>query len=455
MLPTPGRKRRRSVHSLFLLSLVFLVVAVQAAAQESPEPPRIPGYRPAPAREPVILQPPTLTNERLHTIIEIPASADSYLASGRPAQNFGSDNLFLGYNLVGENPYGAERMVLLFDLSSLPAGAIIHQATLRLYLSFSSPADDAPMNTVLRRLQNPWNEYTVTWNNQPIGKPVGQATGVGNQPGWYEWQVTAVVDDWVNNIHPNYGLGIIGDETIQQRERAFYSRETTTANFPRLVVDYSPSGDTEPPVVTVNPLPIFSLRNFTVSWSGEDSGGSGIAYYDVQVRVDGGEWQAWLTNVIVTEAEYGNGENGRLYQFRARGVDNAGNEEPFGAAEAQTTADTNPPIATINPLPGIINQNSFTVFWSGIDTVSGIQYYDVQYRYNNGSWNLWLPQTLATQATFTNAADGIYAFEVRAVDNLNQVEAFLNQAEAAVIVDAVPPFVEPRLWLPVMFKLIP
>jgi hypothetical protein len=245
---------------------------------------------------------------------------------------------------------------------------------------------------------------------------------------------------------------IIGDETVQQRERAFYSRETVTSLYPQLVVNYTVIIDHEPPIVTVSPLPAFSPRHFTVSWTGTDPGGSGIDYYDVQVRVDEGDWQTWLAGVTVTEAEYGNGENGRQYQFRARGVDNAHNVEPFGEAEAETVADTQPPTSTIDPLPLIINDNSFTVSWSGSDPLSGIQYYDVQYRYNNSPWDLWLPQTLATAANFNNAADGLYSFEVRAVDNIDQVEPFTNVPEATVIVDNEPPFVEPQTWLPLILS---
>jgi hypothetical protein len=88
------------------------------------------------------------------------------------------------------------------------------------------------------------------------------------------------------------------------------------------------------------------------------------------------------------------------------------------------------------------------VGWSGSDNGSGIHYYDVQIRLNHGSWQLWLPQTLATTAQFQAPADGFYSFEARAVDNLGQAEGFNNQAEATVLVDAVPPFIVPQVWLP-------
>lgn len=435
-----------------LLVLLLSGVAWPGIAQETPAPPPRNTERTAPDRQPIIVEQEVLA-DKMNTVVIIPADADTYIASERPNENFGSDALFLGYNLVGDNNFGAQRMLLHFDVAgNIPDDAIINEAALRLHLSFSSPVNDNPMGTVLRRLASPWHEYTVTWNTEPAWTSVDKTAYVGSELTWYEWDITDVVADWATAVYPNDGLEIIGDETVQQRERAFYSRETNTSLYPQLVVNYTVIIDHEPPIVTVSALPEFSRRHFTVSWTGTDPGGSGLDYYDVQVRVDEGEWQPWLAEVTVTEAEYGNGENGRLYQFRARGVDNANNVESFGAAEAETVVDTQPPTSAIDPLPHIINDNSFTVSWSGSDPLSGIQYYDVQYRYNNGPWTLWLPQTLATTATFNNAADGLYGFEVRAVDNIDQVELFANMSESTIMVDSEPPFVEPQTWLPLILS---
>jgi hypothetical protein len=264
--------------------------------------------------------------------------------------------------------------------------------------------------------------------------------------------MTDVVQNWYDGTYANDGVEIIGDETVQQRERAFYSRETPTQFFPQLVIEYADSNDTEPPIVTVNPLPAYSPRQFTVQWSGTDVGEAGIDYYDVQVRVDDGDWQDWLTEVTTTTTEFAQGENGRFYEFRARGVDNNSNVEAYGDPEASTTVDTMPPETAVNPLPTITDSNVINVSWSGTDEGSGIAYYDIQVRINDGPWQLWIPQTLATSAQYNAPADGYYAFEARAVDELGFAEAFNNEAEAAVIVDMVAPFVVPQVWLPAIIS---
>ena len=72
---------------------------------------------------------------------------------------------------------------------------------------------------------------------------------------------------------------------------------------------------------------------FTVTWSAMDDG-SGVAVYDVQVKVDDGGWTAWLTDTEDTEAVY-SGELGHRYTFRARATDHVSNTGSW--AEASTT----------------------------------------------------------------------------------------------------------------------
>lgn len=444
---------------LGLLLIVLLVTTTAAVAQEGPREDLTPApqpdrraYPPAPEREPVIVEQEIQADGAVRTVMELPIDKDAYIASERPQENFGDGDLFLGYNLTGEDNFGAERILIYSDvLRYIPAGAQINEAQLKLRLIFSSPDDDDPMPTVLRRLASPWEEMAVTWNSEPSWTPIDDVTYVGssNDPGWYQWDVTDLVAAWMDETVPNNGVEIIGDEAEQQRERVFYSREQTTTSFPRLVVDYTESTDSEPPVVSVEALPEYSGRTFTVSWSGEDVGTAGIDYYDVQYRVDEGEWQDWLTEVEDTSEQFANGENGRFYEFRARGVDRVGNVEPFGGPEAATTVDNKAPVTTVDPLPTLINAGSFGVSWTGDDNGgSGIKYYDIQYCYNGGNWILWQQQTVATSFTFINAQDGVYEFEARAVDNLDNREGFANQAEATIVVDAEAPFVTPQVWLP-------
>ena len=404
--------------------------------------------RPAPPRTPEVLAA-AATASGANTVLELPPTADTYVALGRPTQNFGGDTLFLGYNNVGDQ-FGTQRTFIRFDIAgNIPSVATIQSARLRLHLSFASPNADVPMNTLVQRVTSTWDETLLTWNNQPSGTDERPGVAVGNALDWVEWDVTDLVAGWSNGTFSNNGLLIIGDEQVQERERAFYARETTTTFFPRLVIDYTTPQDLEAPIVTVEPLPGYVSRSFTVAWRGSDPGGSGIAHYDVQYRVNGGDWVNWQTNVTTTAAEFPAGQNGQHLEFRARGVDRAGNVEGYGNPEAATVVDTEPPAAQVQALPTIVHTNTLTITWRGTDNGgSGIQYFDVRYRMNEGTWVAWQQQTITTTAVFTTATDALYDFEARAVDNRGQVEPFHNVSEARVIVDAFAPFVVPSSWLP-------
>ncbi len=438
-------RRHRFCFFILLLVLVWTLRSAQSTAGQAWPPREM--TRDAPPTDVKILNVTLHPNGLQSTRIQIPAAGDSYIASERPEHNFGDDALFLGYNLDGDH-YGAERVLLYFDvLSAIPPGAIIEDAHLQLHVSYANPAEDAPMGTVLRRIASEWEESTVTWETEPRWGEIRASADVSMTNTDCDWDIKGLVSDWVDGTRPNYGMEIIGDERVQQRERAFFARESTSGTTPHLIVEYTTTNDTWPPEVTVVDLPDYSPRHFEVTWQGSDEGGAGIATYDVQYRIDEGAWADWITQVTYTYAVY-TGEEGRLYEFRARGIDRTGNIEAYGPVEAGTTVDSTPPTTSIDPLAGIMKTKLFTVSWSGEDAVSGIHYYDARYRYNNDDWLPWQQETLTTEAIFSAVEDGVYAFEVRAVDWRGLVEPFRALAEVTTIVDTEAPFVIPRVWLP-------
>jgi hypothetical protein len=442
---------------VFLLALISIVAIVAVAlrrntgapdAGDDREPTPVRRLeREAPPRRPITLERSETPEGAVNVLMVVPAEADAYVASEWPDQNFGMDALYLGYSL--DERFGAERVFLRFDVEdTVPPGSVVNRAGLRLHVRLSLPPDDAPMGTVIRHLISSWDEMGVTWGNRPRWGPIRAVARVPSAPRWTEWDVTDLVGDWVSGAIENHGMLILGDEALRQRERAYYSRETPQEGaagqfYPQLILEYTDFNDEEAPVTEVAALPRYVGSDFVVSWSGEDRGGAGIAFYDVAYRVDGSEWRDWLTDVAFTSATFEGGENGQFYEFRARARDRAGNVEPSGPAEASATVDDQPPTSSVHGLPVIEREAAFNVAWSGRDGGSGIRYYDVRYRVDGGDWIPWQQRTLATDAVFTALVDGQYAFEVRAVDQLGNQERFLGRPEASVTVDARAPFVQP------------
>ncbi len=108
-------------------------------------------------------------------------------------------------------------------------------------------------------------------------------------------------------------------------------RITDTAGVSNTSAAYNILVDTLAPSTTLNALPArVGQITFTVSWAGSDNAdGSGIASFDIQAK-DGaaGAWQDWLNGVTSTSAAF-SGLRGHVYYFRSRGIDVAGNQEPY------------------------------------------------------------------------------------------------------------------------------
>ena len=104
--------------------------------------------------------------------------------------------------------------------------------------------------------------------------------------------------------------------------------------------DYGPDWqacEPMPPSSSVNALPAFSSESFLVSWSGSDPGGSGVANYDIQVRVGlAGTWTDWQVGTDSTSQTY-TGVVGETYYFRSRARDNQDNIEAWPADYDATT----------------------------------------------------------------------------------------------------------------------
>jgi hypothetical protein len=424
------------VARLALLLVVSLLLAGVVRAQEGERPEAIDDGPDIPPVE-ILKQEPVPGG--VNIAIQIPVSKDSYIASAQPNSNFGGlTTTRIGYEAGGR---GAMRIVLQFDLSSIPSNVTINSAEFAYYLAQSSPVNDAPMPFLAQFMNAAWSEYGVTWNNASYlggpSLPIGEVPGT---VGWHSSDGTAAVRAWHSGTRPNYGVMITGDERPDQnRSRLFYSREQS-GFFPRLIVDYTVSCDTVAPVATVTPLPTYSPGSFEVKWSGTDTAPSGctpsgIASYDVQYRVNGGSWVNWKQETTELSGTIQSGANNSLYEFRARAVDEAGNVQAFSAVQASTRVDTLPPAVAVRDLATYTFTSSFFVHWDGSDNLSGIESFDAQWRKAGGVWQTLVENTALRSFEFTGAQNGVtYQFRARARDRVGNVQPYSDQAQAQTTV---------------------
>lgn len=447
-MPSSARRPLRSLLALALCASLVLpsLTPVPVFAQESPT-------EPAPAAAASPADAPAATTDEAPAQISAPllpgavnrtftleATQDAYISSAFPNTNFGStQNLNLGWQIGGQE---AMRILLQFNLSAIPANAVVNSARWELFQTQSIPVNDRNMDFRAQFMTQSWNESSVTWNNANfLG---GQSLPFGTIPssvGWQSGDARGVVQAWLSGGQSNLGLLVTGDEIpANGRWRSFRSREAGSP--PRLVVDVTVNCDTVAPTATVQSLPQFSPGDFRVTWSGQDlapSGcqPSGIATFDIEYRINGGTWTSWQTRTSSTSASFRNiAPDGARVDFRARATDNAGNRGSFTGTQTNTTVDTVPPVATMGALAAVQPFSSFFVNWSGTDNLSGVASYDVQFQINEGPWQSLIEGTQTTSFQVTGALSGQqFGFRVRATDNAGNVQTWpsLPQAETTIL----------------------
>jgi len=114
-----------------------------------------------------------------------------------------------------------------FDLSSLPPGSVIVSATLGLYRYDGYNTSGLVLNS--HRILDPWTE-DVSWTGRPAYDPAIESTTTVSGNGWYNWDLTNVVQGWVSGAFPNHGVAIHDNGTgLFQR---FVSSDNVEATQP-------------------------------------------------------------------------------------------------------------------------------------------------------------------------------------------------------------------------------
>jgi len=134
-----------------------------------------------------------------------PPTDDSFVMYSSGDANYGSDDTLY---LDDRDGY-TRRIFIRFDLSSLPSGATITLAKVRLYYYSYYYSDPAGKQTDVHRVLESWSEDTITWNNQPsCASTPTSSTDMPSSYGWVEWTVTDDVQGMVDGTYDNYGWRI-------------------------------------------------------------------------------------------------------------------------------------------------------------------------------------------------------------------------------------------------------
>jgi len=192
------------------------------------------------------------------------AAADNYADSKYPQLGtYGHvPVLYVGnsYDHV-QDLWGSERIYIRFDISSLPKGKVIQNATLRLW-QFYAPASQQEYE--VHRVIGDWKEGAENWNNQPAWDSTTTSTAVApdRTEVAVEWDITRDVQAWLNGQAKNYGIMIKAakEQRVKDASSGFWSREYPVGSHeewrPALIISFqTPTSLTYTVSVSIAGLP--------------------------------------------------------------------------------------------------------------------------------------------------------------------------------------------------------
>ena len=152
---------------------------------------------------------------------QITPSGDSYTNSAAPTTNYGAKTLM--------DVDGATQISYIqFDLASIPSGANISQATLKLYVNSVVTAGSFNVDYV----NGGWSEGTIDFNSAPalgstIVASVPITTADKNQ--YVLINITPALQAWLNGSQTNDGIALVANGSFNA---TFDSKENTATSHP-------------------------------------------------------------------------------------------------------------------------------------------------------------------------------------------------------------------------------
>ena len=311
------------------------------------------------------------------------------------ANNYSADPSLTTYTWPDFQP--ANAILMKFDLSLLPANAVVEEAQLFLALTQSdglpAPAYSVAASKVLNH--NPvialatgytadgvtsWTPNGCCHDGVPLAQsdisPPYATVEVDKAPGFKSWNITALVQEWLADPAANFGV-LLGSDAAKARDhfRFFASMENPNASLrPYLRVLYSLRDDATPPVVGDVTSSGVTPTAATISWTTDEASNSQVEYglttaYGSTTPIDG----ALVTAHAVALSGL---TEGRQYHFRVRSRDQAGNLATSDDFTFATPDSTAPSVSLTAPAAGATVSGTVSVTANASDNVgvAGVQF---------------------------------------------------------------------------------
>ncbi|MGE5390137.1 MAG: DNRLRE domain-containing protein [Deltaproteobacteria bacterium] len=111
-----------------------------------------------------------------------------------------------------QNPGDAFRSLLQFDLGSLPVGQDYRTAYLQLYI-YRNQILKGTIQASVHAVMAPWDQHSLTWDVKPPYSDTLQTVIIpAGWKGFVIFEISDLLQSWLNGTIENHGLVIIGDE---------------------------------------------------------------------------------------------------------------------------------------------------------------------------------------------------------------------------------------------------
>ncbi|MBF8303523.1 MAG: repeat-associated core domain protein, partial [Candidatus Dadabacteria bacterium] len=166
----------------------------------------------------------------LAEVITLTPVKDTYVTQNNGGSSYGSSTL-----LQTKFKEGSKREALLqFDLFGIPQGAQITTAYLKLYSDYNRKFRKDTATRVYATLGS-WSESTI-WNTKPPrASSYEDSIAVTSTRQYFQWNITNLVQDWVDGVETNYGVTIRSEGGGE----LYFSSRDASSNKPILYIEYS------------------------------------------------------------------------------------------------------------------------------------------------------------------------------------------------------------------------
>jgi hypothetical protein len=320
------------------------------------------------------------------------AGKDCQINDEYPTSNYENNPYLLSNN------NGTDHGVIEFNVSSIPPGSTINSATLEIFEDLNCASN---INLIEAHLINtPWAENTVTWTTPWVtpggdyGPSLGTCTGDTESCNWLIFNMTSVVQQWVNNAVTNNGIMITGPGGGDTIKYVRSSDEAIAANRPILRINYTP-----PTSLSAKPK---SSTQITIGWRDNSTDETGFKIEKKTGACDSANSWAQIATKASNTTSYNvtNLTPNTSYSFRVRAYQSSSNSNYSNCVTAKTSAAGTPPAPT-NFKAKSASSTKVNLTWS--DNSTNETGFKIYRKAGAGAWAL-LTTTAAYIKNFSDTA---------------------------------------------------